>query len=82
MDVGELVKSREFRDAKKRIGDWKARLEKADARAAMSIRDEKAAFFAQMASERPDLYQAFRINDKELSETIHKKLTGKDIIID
>lgn len=44
--------------------------------------NEKLAFFSQMRKSNKDLYYLFEINDKELSELIYEKLTGKKVIID
>lgn len=82
MKISELIKSREYIDAKAKIQAWRARLGKSDAAEALRVRDEKAAFFSLMRKDRPDLYAAFQINDKSLSEAIHKALSGKEIIID
>jgi hypothetical protein len=82
MKPAELLKSGEYRDAKDRVKAWMERLGKADAKEAVRVRDEKVVFFRQMREKRPDLYAAFQIDDKTLSEAIYKKLTGKDIIID
>jgi hypothetical protein len=82
MKLGELIKSREYQDARKMIAAWRGRLEKGGQDEAVKVRDEKAAFFQQMRKARPDLYTAFQVDDKTLSEAIFKKLTGRDIIID
>ncbi len=44
--------------------------------------NEKLAFFSQMRKSNPEPYPIFEINDKELSELIYEKLTGKKVIID
>ncbi len=82
MNLGELLKSKEYADARKRVDGWRARLKGADAAEAGRVRSEKAEFFQSMAKQRPDLYAAFQIDDKTLSEEIFRKLTGRDIIID
>ncbi len=82
MKLGELVKSKAFLDAKAKVAAWKGRLEKGDAKEAVRVRDEKSAFFTKLRDDRPDIYLAFQVDDKTLSETIYKKLTGKDVIID
>lgn len=82
MKLDELVKSKEFLDARAKVSGWRGRLEKADEKETIRVRDEKSAFFADLRRTRPDLYAAFQIDDKTLSEAIFKKLTGKDIIID
>ncbi|MEW6036251.1 MAG: hypothetical protein AB1529_06570 [Candidatus Micrarchaeota archaeon] len=82
MKLGELIKSKEYQDAKKRISAWRGRLEKGGQDEAVKVRDEKAPFFQQMRERRPDLYTAFQIDDKTLSEAIFKKLTGRDVILD
>lgn len=82
MKLDELVKSREFLDTKAKVGGWRDRLGKADANETLKVRDEKAAFFGSLKKSRPDLYAAFQIDDKALSEMIFRNLTGKDIIID
>ena len=82
MKLDQLIKSKEFLAAKAKVRGWRERLEKADAKEAVRVRDEKSAFFADMRTSRPDLYSAFQVDDKTLSETIFRKLTGKDVIID
>ncbi|MCI0503446.1 hypothetical protein L0Y65_01920 [Candidatus Micrarchaeota archaeon] len=82
MKLSELVKSKEFLDAKAKVQGWKVRLEKAGSNEALRVRDEKSAFFGGLKAARPDLYAAFQMEDKTLSEAIFKKLTGKDVIID
>jgi hypothetical protein len=76
-----LVKSPEYNDAKRKVASWKQRLMVSDRMDALAIRDEKDEFFGKMRSSRPDLYAVFEVTDKSLSETIVKKVTGKDIII-
>lgn len=70
------------RNKGERVGQWKMRLDEADTVETTKIRDEKSVFFAEMRKNRPDLYAAFRMDEKTLSETIIKKLTGKNEIID
>ncbi len=82
MKLAEMIKSKEFLEAKSNVSGWRARLEKADSKEAIRVRDEKSAFFSKMRSSRPDLYTAFQVSDKELSERIFKILTGKDVVID
>lgn len=82
MRLNQLINSEEFKDANRKIGKWKESLEDADRRTIMRIRDEKAIFFSNMRKSRPDLYMAFQMDDKVLSEAILKKLTGEDVIID
>lgn len=82
MKLTELIESKEYKDASRKVGEWQRRLEKADRSEIMKIRDEKSSFFFQMLKDRPELYAAFQIDDKTLSEKIYKKLTGKNIIID
>jgi hypothetical protein len=82
MKPDELVKSKEFLDARAKVSGWRGRLEKADEKETIRVRDEKSAFFTNLRRTRPDLYTAFQIEDKTLSEMIFKNLTGKDIIID
>lgn len=82
MDLKKMLGSKEYRDARARIDAWKARLGKGGAKDAEAVRDEKAEFFAIMRKADPGLYAAFQIDDKSLSETIYRKITGKDIILD
>jgi hypothetical protein len=82
MKLSELVNSKAFLDAKAKVAAWKGRLEKGDAKEAVRVRDEKSAFFTELRQTRPDLYASFQIDDKTLSETIFKKLTGREVIID
>lgn len=82
MKVSELVKSKEYLNAKAKIRSWKERLNRASEPEVMRIRDEKAAFFSQMREQNPQLYTALEILDKELSEMIFKRITGEDVIID
>ncbi|MFH0885441.1 MAG: hypothetical protein V1861_07065 [Candidatus Micrarchaeota archaeon] len=82
MKLSELIKSKEYLDAKAKVKGWKVRLEKGDAKEAVRVRDEKSAFFAGLRNTRPDLYAAFHVDDKTLSEIIFKTLTGKEVIID
>jgi len=82
MKLGDLLKSKDYLDAKARVKGWKGRLEKGGAKEAALVRDEKSAFFVKLRDERPDIYLAFQVDDKTLSETIFKLLTGREIIID
>lgn len=82
MKPSELLKSKEFKEASQRVAAWKSRLEKGGQDDVLKVRDEKAAFFGKMRETRPDLYAAFRVEDKTLGETIFKKLTGQDVVMD
>lgn len=82
MKISELVKSKEYLDAKVKVKAWKTRLENAGPDDALRVRDEKSAYFSTLRKVRPDLYAAFQIDDKSLSEAICKALTGKDVILD
>lgn len=78
----ELITSKEFTEARRKITAWNERLEKADKITAMGIKKEKTVFFEHMRKSRPDLYAAFQMDDKILSEVIFKKVTGEEIVID
>ncbi|MBS3068135.1 hypothetical protein J4450_05505 [Candidatus Micrarchaeota archaeon] len=82
MSLIELMKTKEYKDADKKVKDWKERLSKANNSEVMKVKDEKLAFFSEMRKSNQDLYSIFEINDKELSELIYEKLTGKKVIID
>lgn len=78
----ELMKTKEYADARKKVDGWEARLEKADAKGAMKIGEERSAFFGDMKKKSGGLYALFQMDDKALSERIVKKVTGQDVIID
>jgi hypothetical protein len=82
MDLDKLISSEEYREASRRVAMWKERLAGADRADALKVRDEKAAFFKAMRRDSPDLYLAFQVGDKELSELIYRKMTGRGITID
>jgi hypothetical protein len=82
MNLDDILKSKEYLDARARVGRWKSRLDKGDAKEAAKVRDEKAAYFAKLRKDSPRVYVAFQIDDKTLSELIYKKITGKEITID
>jgi hypothetical protein len=77
-----LEETEEYQDAVRKVMGWKKRLTKADKAEALKVLEEKKAFFGRMRKESPRLYEAFRINDKELSELAVKIITGIDSIID
>lgn len=81
MKLDEILKSKEYLDARTRVGGWRSRLAKGDAKEAARVRDEKAAYFAKMKKGNPQVYAAFQLDDKTLSEMIFEKLTGKKITI-
>ncbi len=82
MDLDKLIASEGYKDALRRVASWKERLAKGDMAEAMKVRQENAAFFSRMRKSEPELYAVFQLSDKELSEMIYKKMTGKDITID
>ncbi len=82
MKLSELINSKEYRDARAKVDVWRGRLATGDKSDTARVRDEKVAFFGAMRKTRPDLYAAFQIDDKTLSEAIIKNLTGRDVIID
>lgn len=82
MDLDKLISSERYKDALRRVAAWKGRLETADRAEAMRVREENAAFFTRMRESDPELYSVFQLSDKELSEMIFKRMTGKDITID
>lgn len=82
MNLDKLIASEGYKDALRRVAAWKERLENGDVAEAMLVRQENAAFFSRMRKSDPELYSLFQLSDKELSEMIYKKMTGKDITID
>lgn len=83
MDVRKIINSKEYKNAKTRISKWKLQLSDAKSKDEINqIKDEKTLFFNEMKKNHPITYGALRINDKELSESIYERLTGKQIIID
>lgn len=77
-----LDETEEYQDALRKVMGWKKRLAAADKAEALKVLGEKEAFFGQMRQRNPRLYEAFRVNDKELSEIALKRFAGKDEIID
>jgi hypothetical protein len=82
VELPELLKSKEYADARRRIDSWRQRLALAGKPEVVAIRSEKDAFFSRMRSARPDLYAVFQVEDKALSESIFKKTTGNGVVID
>ncbi len=81
-NLNKLIKSPEYRDTKKKIKGWRERLEKADKKETISIQKEKIKFFTKLKKKSPTMYSVFQIDEKELSERVLRKLTGKSIVID
>jgi hypothetical protein len=82
MDLKGMLKSKEYKSALIRISEWKRRLERGGKDEAEKVRGEKVAFISGLKKSRPDLYLAFQLDDKALSELIYKKMTGKDATLD
>ncbi len=78
----DLVNTNEYKGAQAKIALLAQRLDAAKKADVAEIRDEKAEFFQKMRETNPRLYSAFRIDDNQLSRKIHKKLTGKDVIVE
>ncbi|MFH1685228.1 MAG: hypothetical protein ABH983_02880 [Candidatus Micrarchaeota archaeon] len=78
----DLINTNEYKNAKAKITSWMKDLDVAKKDDILRMRDEKAEFFKKMNDTNPELYSAFHVNDNELSRKIHKKLTGRDVIID
>jgi len=78
----DLVNTDEYKNAKAKIASLAQALDEAKKSDVAKLRDEKFEFFKKMKETNPRLYSAFRIDDNEMSRKIHKKLTGKDVIID
>ena len=82
MKYAKMLKSREYREARRKVLSWKSRLPAATRDEALAVLGEKARFFSRMRDESPDLYEILRINDKELSELVNERLLGRKIVID
>jgi hypothetical protein len=82
MGISNLNGSGGYAGATEKVAGWMARLSKGGADEAAKVRDEKSAFFAAMRKTRPDLYAAFQVDDKALSEQIYFKITGRRVVID
>ncbi len=78
----DLVNTTEYKNAKAQIASLMQKLDAAKKDDVAKLRDEKAEFFQKMKETNPRLYSAFQIDDNDLSRKIHKKLTGRDVIID
>jgi hypothetical protein len=75
MDIHE---TEEYSKALNRVMGWKKRLATADKSEVTQISQEMREFFGLMKQTNPRLYEVFSSNDKELSDIIHKKLTGAE----
>ena len=81
MDLNALKNSKEYKDADEKVSKWKDRIINGDKGEALKVGSEKREFFDKMKATMPQLYLSFEMDDKDLSEMIFKKMTGKDIII-
>jgi hypothetical protein len=81
MKLEKLVESRPYLEARARVRRWNAALDKGGKKEALAVRQEKEEFFSKLRRSRQDLYSAFQLDDKTLSERIHKALTGKGVIL-
>jgi hypothetical protein len=82
MEIYEIIKTREYSEAKKKIGEWKKRLKKTDREEAFKIRDEQREFFSKMKETFPEMHELFAVSRKEIVEMIFQRITGQEIIID
>jgi len=82
MGLAELLKSREYQDAERKIEGWKGRLLKANRQETENVRDEKAQYFRKLRERKPEVYNLLQIEDKTLSEMIMERLGIPKVIID
>jgi hypothetical protein len=83
MDIGEVLKSEEYLQAKNRIDEFRGRAEEMGQEdGLLELYREIEGFFSLMQEKRPHMYSLFEIDEKELAGLIRKKLTGEDAIID
>jgi hypothetical protein len=82
MKLKELMASESYKDARKRIDGWKKRLDEADIAEALSIDDEKRAFFSQLRRSHPEICRLLKADEKIISEIVYKRLTGMDVVLD
>lgn len=78
----KILETKKYKDARKKINNWKASLKDADEEKTKKIHDEIDTYFSRMRHSDHDFYLIFETDAKELSEIIHEKLTGQKIIID
>jgi hypothetical protein len=82
MNLKELMNSKEYKDARARLGSWAGRLKSGDKEDALRVRDEKRAYFENLIKVQPNIYTVLKLDDKTLSEKIYKIINGKEARID
>ncbi|MBD3389630.1 hypothetical protein GF415_01605 [Candidatus Micrarchaeota archaeon] len=82
MKIHEIMKSKEYKEAKDKIRDWKKQLDREGEEETLKIREEQRKFFSEMKKNNPEIYELFAVSRKEIGEKIYHNITGEEAIID